>query len=84
MNRTARSDYPKYVGVDRVFLTAEWQHLAMLNYEVDPSLLLPFVPAGTELDRWKAKSLPASSDFDFLKQNCSGSCQFRCTRISRK
>lgn len=47
MNRTARSDYPNYVSVDRVFLTAEWQHLAMLNYEVDAGLLLPFVPAGT-------------------------------------
>jgi hypothetical protein len=53
MNRTDRSDDPNYVSVDRVFLTAEWQYLAMLNYEVDAGLLLPFVPAGTELDRWK-------------------------------
>jgi hypothetical protein len=34
----------------RVFLTAEWRHLAMLNYEADPKILAPFVPAGTELD----------------------------------
>ena len=32
------------------FLTAEWQSLAMLNYEVDPVALKPQVPPGTELD----------------------------------
>jgi uncharacterized protein YqjF (DUF2071 family) len=35
---------------DRIFLTAQWRHLAMLNYAVDPGLLLPLVPSGTELD----------------------------------
>jgi uncharacterized protein YqjF (DUF2071 family) len=34
----------------RVFLTAEWRYLAMLNYEVDRALLAPYVPVGTELD----------------------------------
>ncbi|MGA3129375.1 MAG: DUF2071 domain-containing protein [Terracidiphilus sp.] len=34
----------------KVFLTAEWKQLVMLNYAVDPDLLAPFVPAGTELD----------------------------------
>jgi uncharacterized protein YqjF (DUF2071 family) len=34
------------------FLTAEWRWLAMLNYEIDPALLRPFVPRGTELDSW--------------------------------
>lgn len=33
-----------------VFLSAEWRQLAMLNYRVPPELLLPHVPAGTELD----------------------------------
>lgn len=32
------------------FLTADWRTLAMLNYEIDPDLLHPYVPAGTELD----------------------------------
>jgi hypothetical protein len=36
----------------RPFLTAEWRYLAMLNYRVAPELLLPHVPAGTELDSW--------------------------------
>jgi uncharacterized protein len=32
------------------FLTAEWRKLAMANYIVDPTVLLPYVPVGTELD----------------------------------
>ena len=32
------------------FLTAQWRHLVMLNYEVDPTLLASRVPRGTELD----------------------------------
>jgi uncharacterized protein YqjF (DUF2071 family) len=32
------------------FLTANWRYLAMLNYVVDPRVLAPFVPAGTEID----------------------------------
>jgi uncharacterized protein YqjF (DUF2071 family) len=32
------------------FLTADWQYLAMLNFRIDPELLAPHVPAGTELD----------------------------------
>jgi len=30
----------------RVFLTAEWRHLAILNYVVDPAVLKPLLPAG--------------------------------------
>lgn len=32
------------------FLTAQWRHLLMLNWRVDPAQLAPFVPAGTTLD----------------------------------
>src|SRR6202171_4193799 len=72
MNRTARSNYPNYVGIDRVFLTAEWQYLAMLNYEVDAAMLLPFVPSGTEVDRWKGKILASLVGFRFLKTKLLG------------
>jgi uncharacterized protein YqjF (DUF2071 family) len=34
----------------RIFLSTEWRDLLMLNYEIDPALLQPFVPRGTELD----------------------------------
>lgn len=72
MNRTARFDHPNCVGADRTFLTAEWQHLAMLNYEVDASLLLPFVPAGTELDRWDERVFVSLVGFRFLKAKLFG------------
>ena len=32
------------------FLTADWRYLAMLNYEVDRSVLTAYLPRGTELD----------------------------------
>ena len=32
------------------FLTAHWKYLAMLNFAIDPSLLAPHIPSGTELD----------------------------------
>ena len=33
-----------------IFLRARWQWLAMLNYEVDPAVLVDRLPAGTELE----------------------------------
>lgn len=33
-----------------VFLAANWKRLAMANYTIDPRVLAPFLPAGTELD----------------------------------
>ena len=32
------------------FLVAAWRYLAMLNFRIDPRVLRPLVPAGTELD----------------------------------
>jgi uncharacterized protein len=40
----------------RVFLSAVWRQLAMLNYRVDPALLAPYVPAGTTLDLWRGEA----------------------------
>jgi uncharacterized protein YqjF (DUF2071 family) len=60
------------VSADRVFLTAQWQHLAMLNYEVDAALLLPLVPAGTELDRSNDKVFVSLVGFRFLKTKLCG------------
>ena len=37
-------------GGRRPFLTAQWRNLIMLNYAVEPSLLVPLVPRGTTLD----------------------------------
>jgi uncharacterized protein YqjF (DUF2071 family) len=54
------------------FLTAEWRSLAMLNYEIDPAVLQPFVPAGTELDQWDGKTFVSVVGFMFLKTRVLG------------
>ena len=37
------------------FLTAEWNDLALINYEIDPEFLKKYIPIGTELDLWNNK-----------------------------
>jgi uncharacterized protein YqjF (DUF2071 family) len=56
----------------KIFLTAEWRHLAMLNYEIDPAVLTPFVPSGTELDLWEGKALVSVVGFLFLNTRVFG------------
>jgi len=56
----------------KVFLTAEWRELAMLNYEVDPALLHRFVPAGTELDLWNGHAFLSLVGFRFLNTRVFG------------
>ncbi len=54
------------------FLTAEWRWLAMLNYAVDPALLRPLVPAGTELDEWEGTTYASIVGFLFLRTRVLG------------
>jgi uncharacterized protein len=54
------------------FLTAEWRHLAMLNFEVDPLVLRPLVPAGTELDDWRGRPYMSIVGFLFLDTRVYG------------
>ena len=54
------------------FLTAEWRDLVMLNYEVDPAVLLDLVPAGTELDLWQGRALVSVVGFRFLRTRVLG------------
>lgn len=55
-----------------IFLTAEWRHLVMVNFEVDPKLLAPFVPSGTELDFWEGKTYLSIVGFRFLNTKVFG------------
>lgn len=48
-----------------VFLKARWQNLAMINYEVDPKILMPHLPRATELDRFNNKTLVSIVGFMF-------------------
>lgn len=50
-----------------VFLTGQWKHLAMLNYEIDPAILRARVPRGTELDNWRGKTMVSVVGFMFLE-----------------
>jgi uncharacterized protein YqjF (DUF2071 family) len=54
------------------FLTAQWRWLAMLNYEIDPAILKPFVPRGTELDEWNGQNLVSMVGFMFLDTRVLG------------
>lgn len=56
----------------RRFLTADWRYLAMLNYEVDPVLLYPYVPRGTELDEWNGRTYVSIVGFLFLNTRLFG------------
>lgn len=47
------------------FLKAEWNDLIMMNYEVVPHVLKPYLPAGTELDLWEGKALVSMVGFMF-------------------
>jgi uncharacterized protein YqjF (DUF2071 family) len=44
----------------------------MLNYEVDPAILRPLVPAGTELDFWQGRALVSVVAFRFLDTRLRG------------
>ena len=57
---------------EKVFLAAEWRSLAMLNYEIAPEILAPFVPHGTELDFWNGKTFASVVGFLFLKTRVRG------------
>ena len=54
------------------FLTAEWRHLAMLNFLVDPAVLKPFVPDRTELDFCKGETFLSVVGFRFLNTRVLG------------
>ncbi|MEX0678727.1 MAG: DUF2071 domain-containing protein [Pirellulales bacterium] len=57
---------------DSRFLTAQWRNLAVLNFEVDPAVLGPYVPAGTELDMWQGRTFLSLVGFQFLKTRVWG------------
>jgi len=54
------------------FLTAEWRNLVMLNYEIEPSVLLSRVPSGTELDTFNNKTFVSVVGFMFLNTRVLG------------
>jgi uncharacterized protein YqjF (DUF2071 family) len=63
---------PTVTTVPSLFLTAGWRHLAMLNYPVDPAVVRPYVPAGTELDFRDGRTYLSIVGFLFLDTRVLG------------
>jgi uncharacterized protein len=58
--------------MSNVFLTAEWRKLAIVNYDVDPVLLQPYLPYKTELDLWNGTCYVSLVGFMFLNTKLKG------------
>jgi len=54
------------------FLTANWRYIAMLNYVVDPRILAPLVPPGTEIDFENGETFVSIVGFLFLDTRLLG------------
>jgi uncharacterized protein YqjF (DUF2071 family) len=57
---------------ERPFLTAQWRHLLMLNYEIDPAALAPHVPPGTVLDLEAGRAFVSIVGFRFERTRLCG------------
>ncbi len=47
------------------FLSAKWEYLAMLNYNIPDEVLLPFLPKCTQLDKWNGHAMVSVVGFLF-------------------
>lgn len=71
MEQTASTwEPPQAAG--KLFLTAEWRNLAVLNYQVAPAALKPYLPRGLELDLWQDQALVSLVGFEFLNTRVWG------------
>jgi uncharacterized protein len=57
---------------EKIFLSAEWRDLLMLNYQVDPAILQKYVPDGTELDSFDEKTYVSLVGFRFFRTKLLG------------
>ena len=49
------------------FLKANWENIIMANYEIDPEILIPFLPKGVTLDLYNGKAYISLVGFMFKK-----------------
>jgi uncharacterized protein YqjF (DUF2071 family) len=54
------------------FLTANWRYVAMLNFVVDPHILAPLIPPGTEIDFQNGETFLSVVGFLFLDTRLLG------------
>ena len=48
-----------------VFLKAKWENIIMANYEIEPKILIPFLPKGVDLDLYDGKAYISLVGFMF-------------------
>ncbi|MEW4925087.1 DUF2071 domain-containing protein [Algibacter sp. 2305UL17-15] len=54
------------------FLKANWKNLILINYEINPEILKPYIPKGTELDLFNNKCYISLVGFMFLNTKVLG------------
>ncbi|MEO5593173.1 MAG: DUF2071 domain-containing protein [Chitinophagaceae bacterium] len=59
-------------AIKKIFLTASWENLIMANYEIEPAILVPYLPAFTELDFLSGKCYVSLVGFMFEKVKIKG------------
>ncbi|WP_153801030.1 YqjF family protein [Foetidibacter luteolus] len=60
------------LGMEKAFLSAEWKNLVFANYQVPEDILIPYVPAGTELDLYNGKCFVSLVGFMFSNTRLYG------------
>jgi uncharacterized protein len=60
------------VVAPKPFLEAEWRYLALLNFAIEPAILAPLVPDGTELDFLEGQTFVSVVGFLFLNTRVLG------------
>jgi uncharacterized protein len=58
--------------MNKKFLTAEWNNLIMANYNIDPKILAPYLPAKTELDFYNGECYVSLIGFMFEQTKILG------------
>jgi uncharacterized protein YqjF (DUF2071 family) len=62
-----------------IFLRADWRHLAVLSYEIDPQWVEPFLPPGLEIDFWQGRTYVSLVAFLFQRTRvCRIAIPFHC------
>jgi uncharacterized protein len=58
--------------MSHAFLRAKWLNLIMVNYEIDPAILRPYIPAYTELDHYNGTHYVSLVGFLFKDTKLKG------------
>lgn len=58
--------------IDKIFLTAEWKHLVIINYLIDPVALRNYVPRGAKLDIRNGNCYLSLVGFRFINTKIKG------------